>query len=338
VDFTFMEEIHAMVNLQILDLSNQSPWYPSHPYNHTVATDCGHLDTNTSVIGTQEHAIGNLTGACSGVKPIHIFPRTNDSLFRLPPRLNKIYISHIVDRVIGFPRTRFNTTNNLQFLNLSYNYLDEEWMEPWYGLHELTTLDLSNSFCRFAWISDKAFDDMPNLKSLYLDNNMLTLPRDVFSNQTRMKTLHLNGNRLTRVYARLGHMHSLNDLDLSNNNFTELSPRECEDLDQIASHNSNFTVNLLNNQLSCGCTQQRFMRWILATRVNFANFRKYQCNIENGTLIHLYDANEPFVSHLWYTCNSRTIMYACVGGFLGLMLILGFITSVWYYRHRLKQN
>jgi hypothetical protein len=55
--------------------------------------------------------------------------------------------------------------------------------------------------------------------------------------------------------------------------------------------------------------------------------------------VHIYyNVDESFVSHLWYTCNTRTIMYACVGGFLGVLLILGLITSVLYYRHRLKQN
>lgn len=120
-----------------------------------------------------------------------IYPYT----FGHKPKLRSVYLHNnkLIDE--GLPDHMFNASNNLEILTMSSNFLS---VVPTNLPPSLLRLHLKSN--RLEKIPTGAFEDLQNLRELYLQNNLLT--NDGMDNET------------------FSHLNSLEYLDLSNNNLS----------------------------------------------------------------------------------------------------------------------
>ncbi|CAG5106191.1 Similar to chp: Chaoptin (Drosophila melanogaster) [Cotesia congregata] len=114
----------------------------------------------------------------------------------------------------------FDDSQNLQYLNLSYNKFSDFLNNPFNSLKNLTTLDLDHNLLRvvpnicalkklqvlslssnkISFLSSSSFCGLPNLKKLTLSNNGLrTIGSDTFNNMFALEKLDLSKNMLTAL-------------------------------------------------------------------------------------------------------------------------------------------
>lgn len=120
-----------------------------------------------------------------------IYPYT----FGHKPKLRSVYLHNnkLIDE--GLPDHMFNASDNLEILTMSSNFLS---VVPTNLPPSLLRLHLKSN--RLEKIPTGAFEDLQNLRELYLQNNLLT--NDGMDNET------------------FSHLNSLEYLDLSNNNLS----------------------------------------------------------------------------------------------------------------------
>ena len=202
-------------------------------------------------------------------------------------------------------------------LFLSGNYLGQQLANDIYGetfekCTELLLLDLAN-------------------------NNIRSLPENVFKHQTKLAYLNLSMNSLRSFDISINIMLNLNLLDLSSNLFQYLDLYALQSI----SHHTRLSIDLSNNPLLCDCQSLEFLYWAWENKNILLNFDHYECiflehrvqasggNNELKNFTYLYDTILP---KLAISCRSREwIMYSF---FAFLLCILAIIISTVAYRHR----
>ncbi|XP_054458629.1 podocan [Anoplopoma fimbria] len=122
-----------------------------------------------------------------------IYPYT----FGYKPKLRSVYLHNNKLTDAGLPDHMFNGSNNLEILTLSSNFL------------RVVPRNLPSSLYRLHLKSNKlekipagAFDNLPNLRELYLQNNLLSnegMDNDTFSQLSSLECLDLSNNNLDVV-------------------------------------------------------------------------------------------------------------------------------------------
>ncbi|KAI5629473.1 toll-like receptor 5, partial [Silurus asotus] len=135
-----------------------------------------------------------------------------NSVFSHMPDLEEISLA---DNVINqIERDAFNGLDNLRILNLSNNLLDKIHSETFNHLRNLETLDLSNNNIRM--LMQKSFQGLNSLVHLLLSENSL---QDVhtLANLPQLKTLFLDNNKITSLYGLPSQTRNVTTIDLRYN-------------------------------------------------------------------------------------------------------------------------
>uniref|UniRef100_UPI0037E7CCC4 podocan n=1 Tax=Semicossyphus pulcher TaxID=241346 RepID=UPI0037E7CCC4 len=122
-----------------------------------------------------------------------IFPYT----FGHKPKLRSVYLHNNKLTEVGLPEHMFNASNNLEILTMSSNFL------------RVVPSNLPSSLYRLHLKSNKlekipvgAFDNLRNLRELYLQNNLLSnegMDNETFSQLSSLECLDLSNNNLSVV-------------------------------------------------------------------------------------------------------------------------------------------
>ena len=210
----------------------------------------------------------------------------------------------------------FQDGPNLQFLNLSRNYLGTSISKDKNGsifqsLGKLDILDLS-------------------------DNRLTELPKQIFVGLNKLTKLYLGNNLLTEFKVILSHLRFLERLDLSNNQLTTIEESLRTYFDgqiQIA----NFSLNLVGNNFKCDCENIDFLKWISKSHVEFENIHNYVCYYGNdvsktGNLSNAKDIYQELEKH----CYNYTPLIVMSTATVVLVLSLTGAATVYRYRWNLR--
>lgn len=237
---------------------------------------------------------------------IHVFP-----LGKLPvlSSLQYLYLKNNHLQSLTSPVCDVANLQNLVFLDLSNNNMTQIPSGTFKMLSSLRTLHVSNN--SIQEVSEHLLKGLNNLENLVLDHNCISAIRyPIFKNTSLIKLSMSNMPFLSNishdafrglrnlVYLNLSHNHQLTFLqpnlftaltnlavlDVSNSNLTELS--------QITFHqNKNLQeVFILNNPLSCSCTNAWLMSQASKNHTPFVNSHSLYCLSENGIQTALHNA------------------------------------------------
>ncbi|XP_074840092.1 lumican [Carettochelys insculpta] len=137
-------------------------------------------------------------------------------------------------------------------------------------------------------IEENAFDNVTDLEWLILDHNRLEnskIKGRVFSKLKSLKKLHINFNNLTEAVGPLPN--TLDDLQLSHNRITRISPNTLEGL-------VNLTVlHLQNNQLKTDSVSGAFkgLKSLLYLDLSFNQLTKLPKGLPHALLMLYFDNN-----------------------------------------------
>lgn len=122
--------------------------------------------------------------------------------------------------------------------------------------------------------------NLSRLAKLHLEQNkisVITEPR-VFCPLLSLLDLHLSNNQLTSIDFDIQCMPHLRFIDLEGNQIRGLSEEQLSTLDNVQSNNkSSLTIDLSNNQFSCGCNIETLYSWLRNTKVNVRNADTILC-------------------------------------------------------------
>ncbi|CAJ1059702.1 podocan [Xyrichtys novacula] len=122
-----------------------------------------------------------------------IYPYT----FGHKPKLRSVYLHNNKLTDAGLPEHMFNASDNLEILTMSSNFLR---VVPWNLPPSLYRLHLKSN--KLEKIPAGAFDNLPNLRELYLQNNLLSnegMGNETFSSLSSLECLDLSNNNLSVV-------------------------------------------------------------------------------------------------------------------------------------------
>ncbi|TNM87653.1 podocan isoform X1 [Takifugu flavidus] len=122
-----------------------------------------------------------------------IYPYT----FGYKPKLRSVYLHNNELTDTGLPDHMFNGSDNLEILTMSSNFLR---VVPRFLPSTLYRLHLKSN--KLEEIPVGAFNNLPNLRELYLQNNLLSnegMDNETFSNLNSLECLDLSNNNLSTV-------------------------------------------------------------------------------------------------------------------------------------------
>lgn len=124
---------------------------------------------------------------------VRIYPYT----FGYKPKLRSVYLHNNKLTDAGLPDHMFNGSDNLEIITMSSNFLR---VVPKNLPTSLYRLHLKNN--KLEKIPAGAFDNLPNLRELYLQNNLLSnegMDNETFSQLSSLECLDLSNNNLSIV-------------------------------------------------------------------------------------------------------------------------------------------
>lgn len=162
--------------------------------------------------------------------------------FRYYPNTIKLDISNTSIEKIS--NEAFRNLVNLQYLNISHNYIRTLNPRSFYTSDSVTNtvkiLDLSNNI--LVELSSE-LNLMPNLIKLYLQNNMLSsLTDDSFVSLKHLEYLDLRHNRLQNLNLTLMNLKMLKTIDVSQNYLLKLSGYEINRMVGLVYFNASYNM------------------------------------------------------------------------------------------------
>ena len=138
----------------------------------------------------------------------------------------------------------FNSTSNLQHLDLSHNRLVHISNDTFSTLAELHTLNLKGNHISYLGVSD--FNSQTKLKYLYLSDNVIAVVHpDLFDSLERLSTLDLSDNHISVLPVDVfDSLERLSTLDLSDNHISVLPVDVFDSLERLS------TLDLSDNHIS----------------------------------------------------------------------------------------
>ncbi|XP_046722218.1 toll-like receptor 5 [Silurus meridionalis] len=187
----------------------------------------------------------------SGIKTLdlskaRIYALKNSVFSHMPDLIEISLADNVINQI---ERDAFNGLDNLRILNLSNNLLDKIHSETFNHLQSLETLDLSNNNIRMLMresfqglnslvhllLSENSLQDvhtlanLPQLKTLFLDNNKITSLYGLPSQTRNVTTIDLRYNRLDNaesVYTILVEFPKIEKISLGGNMFSWCTPNQ----------------------------------------------------------------------------------------------------------------
>ena len=180
-------------------------------------------------------------------------------------------------------------------------------------------------------IEGGTFSEYRNLSELNLANNKIkTLPANIFRKTSHLKILNLSDNSLQLIEFDYSHFDRLETLDLSHNLFIQLEDSQQIRLTNIISQYGNFSLAIHGNPLQCSCESLDFLKWLKMCKANVVNYENTSCLY--GKIVHKFQSIDDVLNNLDFEC-SKTLALK-ISGSICVLTILGFIFSIFLYRHR----
>lgn len=223
---------------------------------------------------------------------------TNISLNSFPnnhPNVNIIEFSH--NRVVTLHLESFKNFSKLYFLNISYNLINEVPNRIFSDLTLLQTLDLSGN--AFNSIYKYSFAGLFQLRRLYLNNliHLTTIESGAFDDLFNLKYLYIvNNKQLFSLVNSLQRLSNLDYLDLSNNSLTTL---------KLNSTNILNTAKLSNNKWVCDCDLKKQLSNFKIHPQNMKIQTPNSSNQLNNYSFPPYNPSLP--SHRNFLCSSPSL-------------------------------
>ena len=353
-------ELPFLRELKVLDISTQS--WSDFPH-------CAKLGLKQSnYIEEPYTSINKFSSdeAYTSGKALPVCSRT----YLLPPKLEVLLISKFPGRgSINTKGTCFNKKNNVRYFDMSYLNI-REIVTPVKGLIHLEYLNMQS--CFIERMHPNIFSDMKSLRILLLGKNLLfhSIENDkdcIFFRENRnLTTLDLAQNSIRNIPAlsfrqlhNVDHINlsmnsivdvqgawfmnltKLGHINLSNNSILYLSTEARNTLDELdrLSKNSNLTVDLTGNPLSCACGLKNFpfLRWIQTTQVHLINKDRYTCRYQNKSTVYMKYVNVDTLENECQEKKAQAAMPMIIGSVVALILVLSLVSSLGYrYRWRLR--
>lgn len=283
----------------------------------------------------------------------------NDEPYRLPPNLRYLLGSHLKINLLLIPSISI-ANNSLKYLDMSFNEI-KYWVGKITGLKDLEFLDASHLGLKM--IGNSVFGDMPELRKLNLNNNLIgqhlmedvkfltfsnqsklveldlshcdisDLPKYIFSNLKKLKKLHLNKNPLVELKFHLANLRNVEYFDLSDTEIRSLSKQNMQEINKIIDgRNKSLKLNMKGNLFKCTCDEREFLQWMQAKRhvIDFVDLHTYTCTLQNGSVTSLTNL-DGIISDLYVQCISTTVILASGISFVLLCLLLA-IPALYYYK------
>ncbi|XP_005104953.2 toll-like receptor 4 [Aplysia californica] len=278
-------------------------------------------------------------------------------VLNLPPKLTRIHmnmagLNYVISRLYVNPN---NTVESIKLQNNRVKLLEG----PVYGLHSLGWFDASASFIEY--ISDYFFDEMPALKYLNLNSNLLG---NLFSSQNRTKILKKNkklkelnlsynlirifpsdfllglteievllfqGNPLSFFQIDISGMKNLQVLDLSGTRVKFLSPGTRQTLDSLG---TSVSVDMTACPIFCDCKNLNFLRWMTTSPAFNKAFKNYMCLYPDSSMKKITDGYNSTLEILNRECANNMFQFIII-----LSLSVAFLAVIMggvVYRFRWK--
>lgn len=293
---TGLFDILTFVNLQYLDISgSMHPTLPAFTENvggYLVRVNPQVSEVESDILTTQ--ATGSLS---------------------IPFPLNITYFdaSRTISQWLWPSDTLITNTGKLEFVDLSFNGFSN-CVVIVANTDEVRVLNMSGIDC--STFSPNTFEKFPSLEYLEMsgvnlgrgihsdsggilfehqtqlsslnlaDNGLSSLHDNLFRNLKQLKTLSLANNKFMSIPATVRHTESLSHLDLSYNSLTHLRTSETLWLVKLSAQ-TDISVHLQGNPLSCSCSTVEFLQWLIETEVEIYEREALTCTFTNGTLVQI---------------------------------------------------
>ena len=176
--------------------------------------------------------------------------------------------------------------------------------------------------------------NLAKLEELDLNGNWISeIPQDAFSGLYKLRILNMVNNKLMELSFDVNDLMSLGTLALSANSIQYASNSFTSQIEEV-SWETNLTLYLNINPLTCNCEQFDFVAWLIVTKV-ISDKNKLKCTSENGSLISV--GKMSHIHHiLKYKCTRLDVTIGCTVMFWGLNLILGGLAYILHNRQKLR--
>ncbi|KAL3848108.1 hypothetical protein ACJMK2_018987 [Sinanodonta woodiana] len=298
------------------------------------------------------------------INSTHVSEKTTDFSdkgisFNVPPMLEEFHFQ-FADLKYEIPKIKF-INGSVKFINVSGNSF-YKLTGPLVGLEKLETLDVSDNLC--SNVSNQFFENLKNLRSLFLGDNLfgLILMKDsegrIFGNLSKLRTLVLSNNKISSLPVQLfSGLYSLEYLDISRNDlqilnfnmdrmkitYLNINQNQLSSLAQNVrmiltkqAKFNNVTIDLRNNPFQCDCSSFEFMKWVYneKSQIKFNGFETYTCNVDNN--------NQSFIAlgDLVWGFDKRCANYTVAIWILSISMILfvAVLIAGMVYRYRWKRR
>ncbi|XP_060564377.1 toll-like receptor 4 [Ruditapes philippinarum] len=175
----------------------------------------------------------------------------------------------------------------------------------------------------------------------FSENNLQTIPYNMFSNNSALEFIDLSSNKLQQVTFSLEHLCKLKTLDLRNNLIHILNDLSIDRLNSIPDSSyhkkKNATVILASNSISCStCNAKHFIQWILTTNYVNITSQNLKCLDNDGRKTEI---SEKTVQHLKHLCNLLLyIISSCSSAILFILIIVAFVYKLYKRRFLIRQR
>ncbi|XP_052707492.1 toll-like receptor 4 [Crassostrea angulata] len=281
----YLIEMHTMSNVRVIDMSYQ--YHPQVNYPYSVLENCEEKvekERKTRFKGFNTQAVLSGPNWSMPLPPnletLYLqsgrYIIKNPSFSLIAPNLRHVYLQNnfimsnsgriifpnntIITCDISnniFSHNPVNDGRHMKYLNISNNRFDKSFMTDTDGTIFATYTSLE--------VIDMSF------------NNIFSLPTMLLKNSHKLRYINASNNRLSNWMVDLTEMPNLISLDLSENKFTTLSEGDRNHFEK-AFQNSNLSINLFRNGITCTCENQEFLIWIQKHKKHFLNFENYTCS------------------------------------------------------------
>ncbi|CAL1548152.1 unnamed protein product [Lymnaea stagnalis] len=279
-----------------------------------------------------------------------------------PLKLNTIDISTAGLKYI-LTELEVNSANNVENLILSNNYFPT-LTGPFRGFNKLKYLEirrvlvseirpaffkyfpslltlnlegnnLADLFEKNAHGNFSLFEDLSNLTSLDLSENQLrSLPRDMFKGLDNLEILNLQGNSMWNFTVSISHMRKLKLLNLSRSEITHFPLDIRHHIDTLSNTTAGVQVDLSLSPLRCDCENFEFLQWMVKSPAFDQSFSQYMCSDDNDTIKCIRDQYSETLRSLGKKCPEHGTLFSVV--LAGTLCLLSFVLIGALYRFRWK--
>jgi hypothetical protein len=191
------------------------------------------------------------------------------------------------------------------------------------GLTKLKVLDLSNNRL-YEMEKTESFatllQSFPELRACNLSHNNLTsIPKQMFINNTKIITLDLSNNKLTSITFHVRQFKDIKELILRNNSIVYLKGTDLNKLSHLLQKRLAIDLDITENPFECTCRTVKFQQWVISKLQPQSN-NVYTCNQYDTTLTIGYGTIEKSE----YLCKRTAIIIGVICGSIALVTVIVF--------------